>query len=198
MGRFRSGALVGGLLLAACSAGSHSVVAGPSIQPGTSVSSTTTVVAAAPATTSTSSAPPSTARPAVTTTAPPSTVAPVTTTAAPVTAAPAPTTVSLSDQDSGRTVEVANGGTVTVVLHSTYWSFDPPSNGSVLQVSSAPTVAPAPPGQCVPGAGCGTVTVRYRAVGHGSAVIAANRTSCGEAMRCSPAQGTYRVTVVVP
>jgi hypothetical protein len=41
------------------------------------------------------------------------------------------------------------------------------------------------------------VTVRFTAVGKGTAELAAGRTTCGEALACGPGQGTYQVTIDV-
>jgi len=49
----------------------------------------------------------------------------------------------------------------------------------------------------VPGAGCGTVTALFDAVGPGRASVSAERTGCGEAMSCTGRQRSYSVTVVV-
>jgi hypothetical protein len=49
---------------------------------------------------------------------------------------------------------------------------------------------------CVPGQGCGTVTLRFRAVAP-EAVVLAERTSCGEARLSLPAERFYKATVRV-
>lgn len=106
------------------------------------------------------------------------------------------TTVTLSDADSARTVTVHIGDRLSVVLHSTYWTFAATSNPSVLLAEGQPAVSPNPSG-CVPGQGCGTVTAGFVAIAAGSAEIGASRTSCGEALRCSGSAGSYRLTVIV-
>jgi hypothetical protein len=50
---------------------------------------------------------------------------------------------------------------------------------------------------CVRGQGCGTVSVRYRAVAPGRAIVSAERTTCGEARLCLPAERTYQVTIEI-
>ena len=65
----------------------------------------------------------------------------------------------------------------------------------MLRPQGDPAYAPAP--GCVPGGGCGTVTATYGAVHAGRVTVTANRTSCGEALRCSPEQGSFTVAVVV-
>lgn len=114
-----------------------------------------------------------------------------------VTTRPAGVAVALSDGDRGRAVSLHSGDSVTVTLHSTYWSFLDPSNPAVLQLQGAPVTAPEPPPACVPGGGCGTVTARFRAAAPGRGQLAAHRDSCGEAMRCGPGAGDWSVTVTV-
>jgi hypothetical protein len=109
----------------------------------------------------------------------------------------APASVQVTDADNGGTVAVAVGGTVTAVLHSTYWQFDPPSDPAVLRAQGPQTTSPAPRGTCVPGGGCGTVTATFRALRPGRSLITAERTSCGEALRCTGGAGHFSVTVVV-
>jgi len=104
-----------------------------------------------------------------------------------------PVAVTLDEHDNGQTVHVAVGADVTVTLHSTYWTFSPVPAGVLKTVGAPATVG----GACAPGEGCGTVTVRFTAVGKGTAALAAGRTTCGEALACGPGQGTYRVTVDV-
>jgi hypothetical protein len=82
-----------------------------------------------------------------------------------------------------------------VVLHSTYWSFTSPPS-TVVAAEGPASVAP-DLGGCVPGGGCGTVTIRYRALAPGSASVSAHRDSCGEARACGPGQGDWQVVVGV-
>lgn len=102
----------------------------------------------------------------------------------------------LTDADNGRTVTIAPGGRVVVQLGSTYWTFDAPSNPSVLAAQGAQQTASCPV-KGLPGSGCGTATVTYAAAASGTAVVSAQRTTCGEAMLCPSGQGSFRVTVVV-
>ena len=104
--------------------------------------------------------------------------------------------VHVSEADNGKTITVRRRDEVTAILHSTYWTFNKPSDGRVLIAESGPVVRPQQQG-CVPGQGCGTVTVRYLAAGAGRSVISAHRDTCGEAMACAPNQRDWRVTVVV-
>lgn len=107
----------------------------------------------------------------------------------------APTTLTLTKADNGKTVRTRTGDHLTIVLDSTYWTVQKLS-GPVLQEDGPPIVDPKI-GHCVPGGGCGTVTTHFSVVTTGIATITANRTTCGEAMRCSEDQGTYRVVVDV-
>jgi hypothetical protein len=103
--------------------------------------------------------------------------------------------VHASEGRDGGKVTLRRGQTLQVVLHSTYWRFKAPSTAGVLRLAGKPVVTPKP--GCVPGQGCGTVTVTYVARAIGSAAVAASRTSCGEALRCTPAAGSYKLTVAV-
>ena len=123
-----------------------------------------------------------------------------TTTATPVSTSAAPGTrsvVHLTAADAGQKFDVPVGGHVEVVLDSTYWSFQPVTPQGILTVDSGPRVAPLL-GHCVPGEGCGTVTIDYTATGPGNATVEATRTTCGEALRCRPGQGHLRFVVMVP
>ena len=101
----------------------------------------------------------------------------------------------LSEIDNGHAVRVRAGATLRVVLHSTYWTFAGNTAPSVVKVSGSPTYSSRPGG--VPGSGNGTVTETLRALAPGRARVSASRTSCGEALRCSPGRGAYSVVIVV-
>jgi hypothetical protein len=106
--------------------------------------------------------------------------------------------VIVDEKANGHTVRISRGGTIDVVLHSTYWKFSPLAGAGVLKPNGAPEVAASPAGSgCVPGGGCGTVTAAFTAIGDGVAEVRASRTSCGEALRCTPDQASFLVTVVV-
>jgi hypothetical protein len=109
-----------------------------------------------------------------------------------------PAAITLHEQDNGRSITVRSGTHVTFVLGSTYWQFQDSSDPSVLRVTAAPQASPSL--RCVPGGGCGTVTVSFDALRAGQADVSARRTSCGEAMACTGGAGhetAYKVTVVV-
>lgn len=104
--------------------------------------------------------------------------------------------VSVDEKDGNRTVTIPRGTEVDVRLHSTYWRFSSLS-GSVLRRVGAPAYRPRLGGGCVPGQGCGTVTIRYRATATGRATVRASRSSCGEALRCTGGAGSFVVSVRV-
>lgn len=107
-------------------------------------------------------------------------------------------TVTATDADNGHRVNLAVGDRLVVVLASTYWHFTALDTTGILADQGPGVVAASAPGHgCVPGAGCGTVTIRYVAVAAGQVTVAADRTVCGEAMRCTGTNGTYRLHVVV-
>ena len=107
---------------------------------------------------------------------------------------PLPIAHATERQDGGR-ITLQRGQRLRVVLHSTYWEFKAVSAPAVLHLMSEPQVNPK--SGCVPGQGCGTVTATYVAKTLGSAVVAAERTSCGEAMGCVGPAGGYTLTVTV-
>jgi hypothetical protein len=51
--------------------------------------------------------------------------------------------------------------------------------------------------QNIPGLGCIPIQTKFTALADGKAVIRASRTSCGEALRCSPDRTRFSVMVVV-
>lgn len=98
------------------------------------------------------------------------------------------------DAENGTTVDLHVGDRLAVTLHSTYWTISGSSNPRVLTAEGPEAVSPAP-GGCVPGGGCGTVTMIFDVIGMGSADVTASRVSCGEAMLCTGTQGSYKITV---
>ena len=131
----------------------------------------------------------------------PSTASPSAASASPTTNASA---VVAGNAANGQTLRLRPGQALQIVLGSqrqagsTGWTFAPLRSG-VLKPSGAAEVkrSTGGPGCGVPGAGCGTVTLTAIAGAPGTAVITARRSSCGEAMRCSPGQDGFRLTVVV-
>jgi hypothetical protein len=113
-------------------------------------------------------------------------------------AGPAARTVQADEQSNGQTVALRPGDHLTVVLHSTYWQFNAPSDSSVVSADGAPTYAGGGPRCGPPGSGCGTVTAHFTAGHDGKATVSADRTTCGEALRCTtPAQSHWSVKVTV-
>lgn len=102
--------------------------------------------------------------------------------------------VVLDEGARGTTVRVSTGTQLVVRLHSTYWSTPAGSNPRVLGPGGGGTTVS---GTCPPGRGCGLSSARFTALRPGTAHITARRHSCGEAMRCSPGQERYDVTVTV-
>lgn len=116
-------------------------------------------------------------------------------TSAPGTSVPAPAVLAVDEHAGGSTLKAAVGTTLTLALHSTYWSAATSSAPDVVAPTGTPTTAPSP--SCRPGGGCGTVTTTFTAHAPGTAHLTATRTSCGEARECPPDQRTYEVTVEV-
>jgi hypothetical protein len=155
----------------------------------------TAVVVSACGSTTTSSAQPA-ASGAATRSSPPTPGAPVST-SGPATTDPPPAVARvIVEADNRRTVKIRRGQKLEVQLHNTYWRFAAPSTSAVVAIG-APVYAPRLGGGCVPGAGCGTVTARFRAARPGTATIKATRQSCGEALRCQPGQGAFDVAIAV-
>lgn len=113
------------------------------------------------------------------------------------TAAPSARTIPVNT--SGQTVALHVGDRLVVTLTSTYWQPQAPRPLGVLRVVSTRTVGVPPSSKtCVPGQGCGTVTVIYQAAQPGHAHVKATRTVCGEAMLCvTPDSKLFTVTVNV-
>ncbi len=118
--------------------------------------------------------------------------------------APAPTTTAVvlgplgfSDADDGRTVDVAVGQRVTIILHSSEFVFSEPSDPAVVRADGAPTVTPSP-AACVevPGSGCGTVVASFVGLAPGGATLAAERPGCG-APECGPDDARWELVVRV-
>ena len=177
------------VLLAGCGSSS------PTKTAATLEASTTTTTAPEVTTTTTTVAPVTTMRPPGTTATTPATRPPTTT----ATTQPSSRsgTIPVSESDAGTTVRVAVGSTLVVTLHSTYWGFASPSNPAILRQVGGVTTDPVLPPACVPGAGCGTVSVTYQAAAVGQSAISASRTTCGEALSCTGTAGSYSVQVVV-
>ena len=103
----------------------------------------------------------------------------------------------VSEQSTGTTQLLRVGQELRVELHSTYWVLAEPTDTRVLQPETPPTTATGVSCPAFPGSGCGTVIATYVARHDGTAVLAAHRTTCGEALRCTGSDGDWNVTVHV-
>jgi hypothetical protein len=110
-----------------------------------------------------------------------------------------PTVIVIRDNASGTTVPVAAGDRVELILSSSYWDVAGSSAPGVLRQDGPATLMPRPSScpQNIPGLGCAPIRVKFTALADGNAVIKASRTSCGEALQCSPDRRRFTVTVVV-
>ena len=102
----------------------------------------------------------------------------------------------ISDDANGNSIAVLTNGMVHVVLHSTYWKFQPVTDSRVVGALRDPVVTTDPTVR-IPGTGAGTISLDLRAVGPGTAQVSATRETCGEALRCAENQRTFAVTIVV-
>jgi hypothetical protein len=101
------------------------------------------------------------------------------------------------DEHANRTViYVRAGATVELLLHSSYWTILGSSRPAVLAQDGPTRQLPVTP-TCPPGIGCNPLQAMFIAQSPGTAVLSASRTSCGEALRCGPQNGSFRVTVIV-
>jgi hypothetical protein len=100
-----------------------------------------------------------------------------------------------TDSDNGHAITIHPGDRLRLVLASAYWTINDP-HSAALRLDGPPEY-PAATSHCVPGQGCGGVIANFTALQPGTATITASRTSCGEAMRCTPAAGRYSVTIEV-
>ncbi|WP_370084951.1 hypothetical protein [Streptacidiphilus sp. MAP12-16] len=180
--------LAGLLSLAACSSTAARAQGTPASQAATGVASGNTTAGTATPNTATASPATSTG------------VAPTSAAATSPATGPAPSpysTLTLTEHATGTTVSIPVGDTVRLVLNSTYWAPPISSAPNVLSPVGRPMTATGSGPGCHPGSGCGTVTARFVARTAGTARLTSSRTSCGEAMACTPAQATFTVTVVV-
>jgi len=104
--------------------------------------------------------------------------------------------VTATEDDSGSTLTIVQGRTLTVILHSTNWRFDSVGDPAVLRQLYEPVYAADSSGR-IPGTGAGIPTVGFTAIGPGVAIIRVSRTSCGEALRCTGTQGEFSLIVNV-
>lgn len=110
---------------------------------------------------------------------------------------PRPPERAVGNADSGKTVRLSRGQALRVVLTGGYWTFRGSSAPSVLKQNGPPTELSPSPSNCPPGLGCAPLAARFTAISPGTARIRADRTTCGEARRCTGNEGGFSVTVVV-
>jgi LPXTG-motif cell wall-anchored protein len=102
------------------------------------------------------------------------------------------TAVSADDTSDHKAVTLHPGDLLTVTLHSPGWNIDAP-HGAALRSRGEQTVKLDRPGPGAPG----TASRSFTAVAPGDATVTASRNSCGEALRCTPEQAGYVLTVHV-
>jgi hypothetical protein len=110
-----------------------------------------------------------------------------------------PTLIVIRDNANGKSVPVAVGDRVELLLSSSYWNVAGSSAPRVLRQDGPATLMPRP-SSCpanIPGLGCSPIQMKFTALAGGRAFITASRSTCGEAMRCMPDQTRFTVTVVV-
>jgi hypothetical protein len=104
----------------------------------------------------------------------------------------------VKDDANGTTVHVHVGTDVQLLLSSSYWSVNGSSTVAVLRQDGGSTVLPRPTNcPAIPGLGCQPVQTDFTATAAGTAIITANRTSCGEALPCPADKRHFSVTIVV-
>jgi branched-subunit amino acid ABC-type transport system permease component len=112
-------------------------------------------------------------------------------------------TTMLTEKNAAKIVVVKLGGHVDLTWHSMYWQLKVPPKSASLTSNGAPILKPifpgpkAPAGCKIAGSGCGTQTWAFTATKVGLTHLVANRTTCGEAMRCTAANGRFAMTVKV-
>lgn len=100
------------------------------------------------------------------------------------------------DGANGRTIHVAVGDKVVLILGSTYWKFRGSSAPAVLRQVGQVTLLRSSH-SCPPGVGCQPKRALYQALAPGKAVITAHRLTCGEALACTGVRGHFRLTIIV-
>ena len=118
--------------------------------------------------------------------------------------ASAATTITLSEANNHQVMSIKVGTHLSLILHSKYWVITPPNRNGPLHFEGSrtpplgtPDPSPRSPGCRVIGAGCGTQNWIFVATTIGVVVLRANRTTCGEAMRCTELTSQFKVTVKV-
>jgi len=109
-----------------------------------------------------------------------------------------PTVIVVHDDANGKAVSTRAGDRIELILSSSYWRVTGSSAPSVLR-QNGPPVLLSRPKSCpdIPGLGCIPVRVDFTALTDGKAVITAERSTCGEALRCKPDQTRFSVIIDV-
>ncbi|HVA97145.1 MAG TPA: hypothetical protein VND99_05815 [Candidatus Acidoferrales bacterium] len=105
-----------------------------------------------------------------------------------------PQIITATDKNTNQLFKAHVGNIIKIVLHSTYWNFEP-VDSSILKQVSDPVIAPDKHVR-FPGSGLGTISIEYKVVGIGKTDINASRNSCGEAMRCIPGRGNFVLHII--
>jgi len=106
--------------------------------------------------------------------------------------------LQLGDADNGGSTTVPVGHRVIVTLASTYWAIADASDQRVLGRDTQPVALPGGPScPTIGGSRCGRVVAAFSALAPGVADLGADRSSCGEALRCSESQAHWRFHVRV-
>jgi len=108
------------------------------------------------------------------------------------------TVIVVHDDANGKAVSTRAGDRIELILASSYWRVSGSSAPSVLR-QDGPSVLLSRPKSCpgIPGLGCIPLRADFTALTDGKAVITAERSTCGEALRCKPDQMRFAVTVNV-
>ncbi len=107
-------------------------------------------------------------------------------------------TRTLNENSANKTYSIKVGATFHLVLHSMYWTLNPLPSKSAVKTVGDPvgSAAPIGPGR-PPGTGQGSLDWTLKAVRVGILTLQATRTSCGEALMCSPDQSKFAVKIKV-
>ena len=105
-------------------------------------------------------------------------------------------TLMINSTEHLPSVTLSRGEHLVVTMETTYWQIHRPS-GRAIRSFGAPVTHRMINCQHLVGSGCGTVVETFVAIASGLSVISANRTSCGEAIRCSLDNATWRAMVHV-
>ena len=109
-----------------------------------------------------------------------------------------PRVIVVRDDANGKAVSTGAGDRIELILSSSYWRVTGSSAPSVLRQDGPPMLLSRPK-SCpdIPGLGCIPVRADFTALTDGKAEITAERSACGEALRCKPDQTRFTVIVDV-